>query len=80
MENIFVSFGSDGYIDDDGEYYESNDAGWDYADNYVDDYYAGDIEYYSDPGDTYDFSDPGDTYDYSDPGDTYDFDYSDYDW
>lgn len=80
VENIFVSFGSDGYIDDDGEYYESNDAGWDYADNYVDDYYEEDVEYYSDPGDTYDYSDPGDTYDYSDPGDTYDYDYSDYDW
>ena len=31
-ENEFISYGSDGYIDDDtGEYMESNDAGWDYS-------------------------------------------------
>ena len=88
-ENIFQSFGTDGYIDDDGEFYESNDAGWD-VDNYVDDY-----EIYSDPGDGDDaWSDPGDTDDYeiysdpgdgddawSDPGDSYDYgDYDDYDY
>ena len=83
-ENVFVSFGSDGYIDDDGNYYESNDAGWDIADNYVDDYDIGYsdpgdyYEEYSDPGDYYEeYSDPGDYYEeYSDPGDYYD-DYSD---
>ncbi len=68
-ENIFQSFGSDGYIDDDGEYYESNDAGWD-VDNYYDDY-----DIYSDPGDGFDaWSDPGD-YAYSDIGDNEDYDY-----
>lgn len=88
-ENIFQSFASDGYIDDDGEYYESNDAGWD-VDNYYDDY-----DIYSDPGDGFDaWSDPGDyaysdigdnedySYEYSDPGDYGDYDYEDYgdDW
>ncbi len=62
--NEFVSYGSNGYIDD-GQYYESNDAGWtddDYYEpndagwNYYDDY-----DIYSDPGDGYDYwSDPGD--------------------
>lgn len=64
--NEFVSFGSDGYIDD-GEYYESNDAGWDDEDtSYYEsndagwDYYD-DYDVYSDPGDGYDaWSDPGD--------------------
>ena len=38
---------TDGYIDDDtGEYMESNDAGWDYSDEYYDDY-----DPWSDPGD-----------------------------
>ena len=46
-ENEFISYGSDGYIDDDsGEYMESNDAGWDYSDEYYDDY-----DPWSDPGD-----------------------------
>lgn len=46
-ENEFISYGSDGYIDDDsGEYMESNDAGWDYDDEYYDDY-----DPWSDPGD-----------------------------
>ncbi len=68
-ENIFQSFGTDGYIDDDGEYYESNDAGWD-VDNYYDDY-----DIYSDPGDGFDaWSDPGD-YAYSDIGDNEDYNY-----
>ena len=43
-ENEFVGFGSDGYIDD-GQYYESNDAGWDYDDYYYDDYYYDDYYY-----------------------------------
>ena len=46
-ENIFMGYGSDGYIDNDtGEYMESNDAGWDYDDEYYDDY-----DPWSDPGD-----------------------------
>ena len=46
-ENEFISYGSDGYIDEDtGEYMESNDAGWDYSDEYYDDY-----DPWSDPGD-----------------------------
>ena len=59
-ENEFISFGSNGYIDDDtGEYMESNDAGWDYDDYYYDDY-----DPWSDPGDGWDeWSDPGDYYD-----------------
>lgn len=67
-ENEFIGFGSDYYIDDDGQYYESNDAGWE------DD---GDWDYYdaADP-----WSDPGDTWDddYYDDHDYYD-DYDDYD-
>lgn len=59
-ENIFMGYGSDGYIDSDsGEYMESNDAGWDYDDEYYDDY-----DPWSDPGDGWDaWSDPGDYYD-----------------
>ena len=46
-ENEFIGYGSDGYIDEDtGEYMESNDAGWDYDDEYYDDY-----DPWSDPGD-----------------------------
>ena len=39
-ENEFISYGSDGYIDDDtGEYMEANDAGWDPTkSDYYDDY------------------------------------------
>ena len=57
---MFISYGSDGYIDSDsGEYMESNDAGWDYDDYYYDDY-----DPWSDPGDGWDaWSDPGDYYD-----------------
>ena len=76
-ENIFMAFGSNGYIDDDGQYYENNDAGWTTDPN---DYYD-DYDPWSDPGDTWgtesyeDWSDPGD---YSDYGDTEDYsDYSD---
>ena len=59
-ENEFIGYGSDGYIDNDtGEYMESNDAGWDYDDEYYDDY-----DPWSDPGDGWDaWSDPGDYYD-----------------
>ncbi|MCR4754632.1 MAG: hypothetical protein K5868_03765 [Lachnospiraceae bacterium] len=78
-ENVFQSFGSDGYIDDDGEYYESNDAGWDTGDyEYQDDY-----DLFSDPGDNDidEWSDPGD---YSDAGDYDDYggydDFGDDDW
>lgn len=50
-ENEFIGYGDDYYIDDDGQYYESNDAGWEYEDDgwgdYVDDYY----DPWSDPGD-----------------------------
>ena len=64
-ENIFMGYGSDGYIDNDtGEYMESNDAGWDYDDEYYDDY-----DPWSDPGDSDDaWSDPGDYYDDYDDG------------
>ena len=56
-ENEFICYGSDGYIDDDtGEYMESNDAGWDYDDEYYDDY-----DPWSDPGDGW-----GDYGDYDD--------------
>ena len=49
-ENEFISYGSDGYIDSDsGEYMENNDAGWDYDDEYYDDY-----DPWSDPGDGWD--------------------------
>ena len=67
--NEFVSFGQHGYIED-GEYYESNDAGWTSDDYYESndagwDYYD-DYDVYSDPGDGYDsWSDPGDYYDTS---------------
>jgi hypothetical protein len=59
--NEFIGFGGDYYIDDDGNYYESNDAGWD-PDDY--DYYD-DYDPWSDPGDGWDaWSDPGDTWDW----------------
>ncbi|MGM9680652.1 MAG: hypothetical protein ACI3XR_04010 [Eubacteriales bacterium] len=59
-ENVFISYGSDGYIDSDsGEFIESNDDGWDYDDMYYDDY-----DPWSDPGDGGDaWSDPGDGWD-----------------
>ena len=88
-EDIFIGFGDDYYIED-GQYYESNDAGWD-DDYYYDDYYwSGDYgdtydDYYwsGDYGDTYDdyywSGDYGDTYDdyywSGDYGDTYDYYY-----
>ena len=76
--NEFVSYGSNGYIDDDGSYYESNDAGWDDDDDY---YEANDAGWSNDYYDDYDvYSDPGDGYDaWSDPGDYYDdsYDYVD---
>ena len=82
-ENVFIGFGSDSYIDSDtGEYMESNDAGWDYEDeyddgwgDYIDEYddgwgdYVDDYDPWSDPGDGDDaWSDPGDYYDDYDDG------------
>ena len=56
--NEFIGFGDDYYIDDDGNFYESNDAGWDYEE-------YNDYDPWSDPGDTWDdWSDPGDTWDW----------------
>ena len=85
-ENVFMGFGSDSYIDSDtGEYMESNDAGWDYEDEYYDDYDDGWGDYvdeyddgWGDYVDDYDpWSDPGDGDDaWSDAGDYYD-DYDD---
>ena len=44
------AFCYDGYIDtDSGEYMENNNAGWDYSDEYYDDY-----DPWSDPGDGWD--------------------------
>ena len=56
-ENEFICYGDDGYIDDDtGEYMEANDAGWDYSDEYYDDY-----DPWSDPGDGWgDYADDDD--------------------
>ena len=67
-ENEFIGFGSDYYIDDDGQYYESNDAGWEEDGDW--DYYDA-ADPWSDPGDTWD-----DDYDYYADG-GYD-DYDDY--
>lgn len=63
-EDIFIGFGDDYYIED-GQYYESNDAGW-ADDYYYDDYDGwGDDFYYDDYYDDYYWSgDYGDTYDY----------------
>lgn len=44
-DSVFIGFGDDYYLDD-GELMESNDAGWDYDDDFVDPW--------SDAGDTYD--------------------------
>lgn len=66
-KNEFIGFGDSYYIDDDGLYYESNDAGWDYDDEYYDDW--------SDPGDTWD-----DDYYYDDYDDYDDYYYDDYDY
>jgi len=68
-ENEFIGFGDDYYIED-GEYYESNDAGWDYDDYY----YYDDYDPWSDAGDGDDFwSDPGDYDYYWDDGDYYNY-------
>ena len=49
-QDVFIGFGDDYYIDDDGQYYESNDDGWDW-----DDYdYEEDYDPWSDPGDGWD--------------------------
>ena len=90
-----VYYGKEGdFYTDEGDLYESNDAGWNSDLSYDFDY---DYTPYSDPGDGDDaWSDPGDTQDYwsdpgdgddawSDPGDSYDYsdsydsgDYGDY--
>ncbi len=70
-EDEFIGFGDDYYIDDDGNYYESNDYGWDPEDY---DYYE-DYDPWSDPGDTWDeWSDYDDGWD-----EWYDYD-DDWDW
>ncbi len=73
-KNEFIGFGDSYYIDDDGQYYESNDAGWDYDDPYYDDWSdPGDYGYYDD------WSDPGD-YGYYDDWYDDDYYYDDYDY
>jgi hypothetical protein len=47
-EDVFIGFGDDYYIED-GQYYESNDAGWDNDDYGYYDYYD-DYDPWSDPG------------------------------
>ena len=59
-ENEFIGYGDSYYIDDDGQYYESNDAGWDYDDGWGD--YVDDYDPWSDPGDGWD------DYSYDDEG------------
>ncbi len=79
--NEFIGFGNDYYIDTDGNYYESNDAGWDF-DN--DDYWADyDDEVYYEPNDYEEWSDPGDygdydEYDYEEEYNDYEPEYNDY--
>ncbi len=87
-DSEFIGFGDD-YYTEDGEYYESNDWGWDYGEwsdpgDYYDDYYYEDDYYYDDGyGDYFDdgYSDGyGDVFDdgYSDGyGDVFDDGYSD---
>ena len=63
-EDVFIGYGDSYYIDDDGQYYESNDAGWDddawYDDGYGDYFdYEDDYDPWSDPGDYYDGYDDG---------------------
>lgn len=81
-KNKFIGFGDSYYIED-GQYYETNDAGWDpdaWSDpgdyGYDNDWY--DDEYYddwSDPGDTWD-----DDYYYDDYDDYDDYEYYDDGW
>ena len=85
-DNQFMSYGSDGYIDDDGSYYESNDYGWGDAATYYDDYDPYDewSDYSYDYDDYYEANDYGyDDYDYGyddyDSGyDSYDYGYTDW--
>ncbi|SEL36878.1 hypothetical protein SAMN04487770_10953 [Butyrivibrio sp. ob235] len=80
-ENQFISYGSDGYVDDDGSYYESNDA-YEEPTYYYDDYDAY-TEWNSSSYDDYD-SDYGGYSDYSEDyygGDDYGgYDYGYTDW
>ena len=70
--NEFIGYGDSYYIDDDGQYYESNDAGWDYEDDGYGDSFDYEEEYYED----YDpWSDPGDGWDDYD-----DYSYDDDGW
>ena len=93
-ENVFQSYGSDGYIDDDGLFYENQPTSWDVGD-YEEDFdinpYDSDAGYYYEEdedvnpfdSDAGGYSDPGDyDYDdYSDSGDYSDYgDYGDDDW
>lgn len=60
--NEFIGYGNDYYIDDDGQYYESNDAGWEQENtdyDYEEEYYE-EYDPWSDPGDGW-----GDYEDYS---------------
>ena len=72
-ENEFMAFGDNGYIDTDGQYYESNDAGWNPQ------FYYDDYDPWSDAGDTayeweeYEFND------YDPQSDSGDYGYA-YDW
>ncbi len=70
--NEFIGYGDSYYIDDDGQYYESNDAGWDDEDDGYGDSFDYEEEYYED----YDpWSDPGDGW-----GDYDDYSYDDDGW
>ena len=73
--NEFIGFGDHYYIDDDGNYYESNDAGWESdPEEDDDDYYEPNDYDFGDPEeDDEDYYEPND-YDFGDPGD-YDEDY-----
>lgn len=74
-EDIFYCFGSDGYIDDDGDFMESNDAGWDF-----DEYDYDDELEFNDYDELYDSYLYDEDYDDDDLeyNDYYDYDYSDY--
>ena len=64
------TYGESYYIDDDGQYYESNDAGWE------DDGYGDTFDYEEESYEDYDpWSDPGDGW-----GDYDDYSYDDEGW
>ncbi len=72
--NEFIGFGDDYYIDDNGQYYESQDYDWD---DYYNDYYGDNDWYYYDDYDPWSDPGAGDS-SWTDPGYYYD-DY-DVDW